>query len=168
MEYEAERPSGYTGIQIALHWVIAALVLFQLVFGEDMGAAFRAVRNGEPMDAGQTLAGNLHIWIGVAILVLAAIRLVTRLGYGAPPPPAGSSALQARLADGMHWLFYVLLFTVPVSGLVAWYVTPAAGAIHELCKPAFVVLIVGHAAAALYHQFVVRDGVLRRMLAPGR
>ncbi len=100
--------------------------------------------------------------------MLAAVRLVTRLGYGAPPAPAGTSPLQARLADGMHWLFYALLFLVPISGLLAWYVTPALGEIHELSKPAFIVLILGHAGAALYHQFVVKDGVLRRMFVPAR
>lgn len=168
MDYEPARPTGYTAAQIVLHWVIVLLVLFQLVFGEDMGRAFRAVQTGEAMDGGTALSADLHLWVGVAVLVFAAIRLVTRLGYGAPPAPAGTSPLQARLADAMHWLFYVLLFVVPVSGLVAWFVTPAVGELHELSKPAFIVLILGHAGAALYHQFVVKDGVLRRMLVPSR
>lgn len=168
MDYEAKRPAGYTAAQIALHWIIVALVLFQLIFGEDMGHAFRTVREGGALEGGDATSANLHLWVGIAILVLAAVRLVTRLGFGAPPAPEGTSALQARLAEGMHWLFYLLLFLAPISGLVAWYVTPAVGDLHSFSKPAFIVLIVLHAGAALYHQFVVKDGVLRRMLVPAR
>lgn len=55
---------------------------------------------------------------------------------------------------------------VPVSGLVTLYVNDEIGDIHSLSKPVFIVLILVHAAAALYHQFVVKDGTLRRMLVP--
>ncbi len=143
MDYEPTRPAGYTAAQILLHWVIVLLVLFQLIFGEDMGAAFRQVTRGEALDGDAALSANLHLWVGIAILVLAAVRLVTRLGFGAPAAPAGTSHLQARLAEAMHWLFYALLFLVPISGLLAWFVTPALGEIHELSKPAFIVLILG-------------------------
>ncbi len=43
MEYEPTRPAGYTAAQILLHWVIMLLVAFQLIFGEEMGSAFRQV-----------------------------------------------------------------------------------------------------------------------------
>jgi cytochrome b561 len=55
---------------------------------------------------------------------------------------------------------------VPISGLVALYINDEVGDIHSLAKPVFIVLIAAHAAAALYHQFIVKDGTLRRMLVP--
>jgi cytochrome b561 len=164
MDYEPQRPAGYTSVQIILHWVIVALVLFQIVFAEAMEEAYDAVRDGstDPVP----LLASLHIWVGVAILGLAGVRLATRLGYGAPPAPTGTSPLQARAAEAMHWLFYALLFLVPISGLLAWYVTPAAADLHGFAKPAFIILTLLHAGAALYHQFVLKDGVLRRMMVP--
>lgn len=164
MEYEPARPTGYTAIQILLHWVIVALVLFQIVFAEAMEEAYDAIRDGstEPV----SVMANAHVWVGITILVLAGIRLATRLGYGAPPAPAGTSALQAKAAEAMHWLFYALLFLVPISGLLAWYVTPAVAELHGFAKPAFIILTLLHAGAALFHQFVLKDGLLRRMMVP--
>ena len=65
-----------------------------------------------------------------------------------------------------HVAFYCLLVGVPVSGLLAFYVWDWMGDIHALAKPAFIVLIGIHAGAALFHHFVLKDTVLRRMLVP--
>ena len=161
------RPAGYGVSQIALHWIIAALVFFQLVFGESMGKIGWMTRRGETPSATDYLMANLHIYAGVAILVLALIRLYVRIKQGVPAAPAGGNPMLKKIAAGMHHLFYLLLIVVPVTGLVAEYLYRPAGEIHELAKPVFIVLIAVHAAAALYHQFVVKDGVLMRMLKPG-
>lgn len=166
MEYVPPRPKGYSAIQISLHWLIAALVVFQLVFGEDMGRALDATEDGLPVPPDYALSTNLHVYVGIAILVLAAIRLVMRLGRGTPPPPDSTPRWQSLAADVVHWAFYLLLIGVPISGLVAWYVTPEAGDLHSIAKPAFIVLIALHVAAVLYHQFVTRDAVARRMFVP--
>lgn len=55
---------------------------------------------------------------------------------------------------------------MPVTGLLTVYVNPDIGEIHQLAKPAFVILIALHASAALFHHFVLRDGTLKRMLSP--
>jgi cytochrome b561 len=55
---------------------------------------------------------------------------------------------------------------VPVSGLLAYYVWDWMGDIHAIAKPAFIVLIGVHAAAAIFHHFVLKDAVLRKMLVP--
>ncbi len=168
VEYEAPRPSGYTIIQIALHWLIAALVAFQLIFGEVMVEAMEAVEEGEPLPAGGGVGIDLHIWVGVSILVLAVARLIVRLGHGSPPPPAGSPPIQVLAANVVHWAFYALLIGVPITGLAAWYVTPAAGDIHTLAKPAFIILILLHLAGVAWHQFVGKDTVMQRMVLPAK
>lgn len=158
---------GYTSSQIILHWLIVVLVLFQLIFGESMSSVFRAAQRGTTPDPNDATLATLHIWVGFAILAAVVIRLALRLRQGPPPPPEGQSPVLEWIATATHWLFYFLLFAVPISGIVAYYWQPAAGEVHELGKPAFIILIVLHAGAALWHQFWLRDGLLMRMLKPG-
>ena len=155
---------GYSAVQIGLHWLIAALVLVQLLFGESMVEMVDAAEEGGQVPSTDVLLSGVHYWAGIAILGLVALRLVLRLTSGVAAPRPVS--LIEWAATGMHWAFYVLLFLVPVSGLGALYVNEELGDIHSLAKPVFIVLILVHAAAALYHQFVVKDGTLRRMLVP--
>lgn len=157
---------SYTATQITLHWVIVLLVLFQLVFGESMSTVFRAAARGQNVDGADAGLATAHIWVGFAILALALIRLFFRLRDGAPPAVEGPAVI-VLAAKITHVLFYVLLIFVPISGIVAYWVTPAAGDVHELAKPVFIILIILHAGAALWHQFFLRDGLLMRMLKPG-
>jgi cytochrome b561 len=157
---------GYTISQIGLHWLIAALVFAQLIFGESMTEAIEAAEEGDPVT---TLTGNLasmHYYFGIAILALGAVRLALRLKNGAPPPPpetSGAIELAGRIS---HWLFYVLLAAVPITGLLGYYFGDPYGEWHTYAKPVFIGLIALHVAASLYHQFWRKDGLLMRMLKP--
>jgi cytochrome b561 len=161
----AENTKGYSSLQLVLHWVIVLLVFFQLVFGEDIGAYHRALSHGEDATS-LALGANLHIIVGVAVLVLVAVRLFIRLRDGAPAPVPGP-ALQVWLGQSLHHIFYFLLFAMPISGLVANYLVPSVGPLHELGKPLFIIFILLHAGAAFYHHFVLKDSTLMRMLKPG-
>jgi cytochrome b561 len=156
---------GYTTLQIGLHWLIAALVLVQLVFGESMTESVQAAEKGEPVAALDNTLAGIHYYFGVAILALVAVRLVLRFRRGAVPIPDTNQALElaGRIS---HWLFYVLLVVAPITGLLAYYFGDPFGEVHELAKPAFIGLIALHVAAALYHQYWRRDGLLMRMLRP--
>lgn len=156
-------PSSYTLGQILLHWTIAALVIWQLVFGEEMGA----LEHPAGADATDLFLANTHIWAGIAILALVAIRIVLRIVQGAPPLDE-SNRLTAWIAKATHLAFYVLLVAMPVTGLLAYYGGLPTGEIHELGKPLFIVLIALHVLATLWHQFVRHDGTLRRMTVPAR
>lgn len=158
----------YSGIQIAIHWLIAALVLFQLLFGESMTAVVDAAEEGTTVPPADRLLGSAHYWIGITILVLVLLRLVVRFTRGAPEPAAGAPGWMGTAAKISHALFYILLVATPILGLLAFYVGDPWGDIHSLNKPAFIILITVHAIAALYHQFWLRDGTLRRMLVPAR
>lgn len=157
---------GYSAIQILLHWLIALLVLFQLLFGESIGMVLRAERRGTVPDPSDVTLANFHYWVGITILVLVMLRILMRLSFGAPPS-AGGSAMSELAAKVTHGLFYLLLVVTPVTGLLAFYAGEPFGDIHELAKPVFIVLIVLHALAALWHQFWLKDGTLRRMVVPG-
>ena len=74
----------------------------------------------------------------------------------------------AVATSALHWLFYALLVAVPVSGLLTYYGVADLGELHQLAKPMFLVLVAGHAAAAIFHQIVLRDGTLGRMLKSAR
>ncbi|MCA1456070.1 cytochrome b/b6 domain-containing protein [Bradyrhizobium sp. BRP22] len=161
-------PRGYTAAQILLHWVIAVLVVFQLIFGEDIVPAYRAVRRGTEALPSDILRADVHIYVGFTILVLAMARLAIRLMLGAPPAPAGESAVQKWIAAATHFILYATIFLMPVTGALAWYLgIGAIGKMHELAKSVIIAAVVLHASGALWQHFVAKTDVLVRMLRPG-
>jgi cytochrome b561 len=156
---------GYSRVQIALHWVVAGLIVFQLIFGEAMGEAWDSFTERGAAD--MTFLAWAHIVAGIAVLVLVVWRLSLRLTRGVPEAPAGESALVGLGGAAAHWGLYALMLGAPVTGLLAWYggITSLAE-VHELAKPALIILIILHFVAALYHQFILKDGLLNRMRKP--
>lgn len=162
------RPMGYSTAQIVLHWLIALLVLFQVSFGEDIAPAYRALRKGEAAGADDLFNADLHIYTGIAILALACLRLALRLTRGAPPAPASEGILLKWIAATVHLILYAVIFFMPLTGILAWYLgVGAAGEIHELGKAVIIIALVLHVAGALWQHFVVRSDVLVSMLRPG-
>jgi cytochrome b561 len=159
---------GYSAFQISLHWIIATLVLFQLFFGESMTTVVDAAEDGTALSPADQVLGSAHYWVGLSILALVIIRLVVRLASGAPKPAESGSTWMQLAARASHGLFYLLLLATPILGLLAFYVGDPWGDIHSLNKPVFVVLISIHALAAFFHQFWLRDGTLKRILAPAK
>lgn len=156
-------PKGYSRAQIALHWIAAALILWQFVGNDAIARAWRAVRQGTEATLG--LAGWSHILAGVAILALVVWRLALRRSRGAPPAP-GTAPLRLA-ASATHIALYLLMIGLVVSGGVAWFggVGAAMGA-HKLMKTLLMVLVGLHVLAALWHQFWLRDGLMERMRRP--
>lgn len=160
-------PKGYSTLQIALHWIIAALVIFQLLVNEGMQQAFDDRMDGERVeDMGAAL---VHIAIGVTILVLAVIRLIVRLTRGAPPAHDDKPAIINWIGYATHFLLYGFIFAMPLTGALAWFGGVEASAeIHELGRLVLIPLIGLHIAGALTEHFVFRNDTLMRMLKPGR
>jgi cytochrome b561 len=114
---------GYTIYQIGLHWLIAALVFMQLIFGESMTEAIDAVEEAKPITA---LTGNLagmHYYFGIAILALVAVRLALRLKNGAPPPPTETRWCRAHSTKVGH-LFHAIVGT---RSTASWAAIPREG-----------------------------------------
>lgn len=161
-----ETKPGYSAIQIGLHWVIAALVLFQIFFGESMTAVVDAAEEGQQVSPTDQALGSAHFWVGIAILALVALRLAIRFVSGAPKPASDGPGWMQTAARVSHGLFYLLLLATPIVGLLAFYVGDPWGDIHSMNKPAFIILIAIHFVASLYHQLWLKDGTLTRMLSP--
>ena len=173
----------YSGLAITLHWVLALALLGLFGLGVYM--------TDLPFSPLRLKLYNWHKWAGVSILILSVLRLVWRLTHRPPALPSaiesGMPAWQRAAHHGTHHALYLLYFAVPLLG---WAYSSAAGfpvvlfgalplpdlvapdkALAELIKPwqaasAFALLgLAGlHIAAALKHQLIDRDGLLRRML----
>ncbi len=155
-------PAAYSRTQIALHWVIGAIVAFQILFSAGIEAFWSDRMTGaipnEPFPTPHALAG-------LVILVLMLWRVALRLRLGAPPPPAGEHPVLATVAKVTHTLFYLLLIGMPISGAVAWFGGIEAPArVHGAAGNLLILLILLHVAAALAHQFWWKTEVVRRMM----
>lgn len=157
--------SGYSGFQILLHWMIGLLVLFNFVYSDDMGDALEAMLEGKAHEA-LDINPAIHVWVGVAVLVLVVIRLAVRRLRGAPEA-AGQGRMQVAAKWG-HRALYLLMFLVPLLGGIAWFGgTEATAEPHAVLANLLMLLAGGHAVMALWHHFVLRDGLLMRMFKPG-
>jgi cytochrome b561 len=156
---------GYSRLQIILHWVIGVLILFNLLLSDDMTALWDAKETNPA--ATMTTGALLHIIVGSLILALVALRLVVRLTRGVPEVPE-SGALMELAGKVGHWALYALMIGLPVTGLLAFFggVSFLAEVHGGILKALLWVLIAGHVAAALYHQFVRKDNLLDRMRTP--
>jgi cytochrome b561 len=158
------KPAGYTLLQIVLHWLIALLILMQYLFHEQMEAAYEAVQKG-----GDGSGGNIHAVTGIAVLVLAVIRIVLKIQKGSPELPAGEPAWQKMAAHATHGLLYLLMLAIPLSGMAAWGGGIEASAdVHGVLTKLFLALFLLHFLGALYHRFVLKSGVMERMMRPAK
>lgn len=160
-----DKPTGYTNLQIVLHWAVAVLVIFQLVIHEGMEHAFDAVEDGAAVAGGDALMANVHVAVGLTIFALAVWRVFVRVRHGVPPLPEGEHPALKIAANWTHFLLYALILGMPVSGAVAWFFrVEIAAEVHEAAKTAMIALVLLHTAAALAQHFFFKTDVLTRML----
>jgi cytochrome b561 len=105
-----------------------------------------------------------HVAFGLAILALVLVRLIVRLRRGVPEAPGVPGSLQVKAADWGHRLIYLLMIMVPLGGISIWFGGMDNGDIHGFFANVLMLVVLGHALVALYHQYVVKDGLLRRMM----
>src|SRR6201994_144301 len=164
-------------LQRALHWLMALCILTMLFIGVGMVSTV--------MPKYLALV-SIHKPLGIAILVLALIRLAVRLRYGAPPLPADLPEPMKLAAVLSHYALYALMIGMPLLGWgmlsAASYpvvlfggvhlpaILPQSDSLHALLWSAhfylafvFFTLILLHVAAALFHALVRRDGVFEAM-----
>jgi cytochrome b561 len=159
-----------------LHWLMAPMVIVQLLIGVTMIASLSYYP--------QLLA--IHRPLGVLILMLALVRLVNRRTQKLPPFLASMSPAERKIASWSERLLYTLLIVQPLTG---WAMLSAARspivslgpfempgiAPHNIdvygffrqCHNVFAILLfatfTAHVCAVLFHTLVLRDGLLYRM-----
>jgi len=167
----------YHPVLVALHWTLALLIVATLIYG------FVWMGNLPTSDPTLLPVLRLHVLGGLVILGLMSWRLHVRLTR---PGPAAGRGLPARIAVVSHYGFYLLvgaivltgLMTIVAAGLVPAILWGGQGVMPHSFEalPIFIVhallvtllsnLILLHLIAALYHQFIRKDGVFRRMSLP--
>lgn len=158
-------PDGYSRVQISLHWIIALLILGQFLFHERIENVAEALADGQSTDITQAIP---HVIGGSLVFVLVVWRLILRARRGAPELPPEGNAILDMIAKLSHWLLYALMVLVPLSGMAAWFGGVAAAAeAHGTLFFTMAALILLHIAGAVYHQWVKKDGLLRRMMKAG-
>ena len=174
------KPLRYAALSQFLHWFMALGLIVAFV----MGAVMTDIKGISPL---KLKLYNWHKWLGVVLWALCLLRWVWRFVKRPPAPPQGMSALQKNMATGMHYLLYMAMFTVPLTGyfysLAAGYPVVLFGMIelpvlipktldwaeplkeiHEISTKVLLGLTGMHVAAALWHQWILRDGLIWRIL----
>jgi cytochrome b561 len=171
---------SYGAVPQFLHWLSVGLVAVAWLLGV-FGDAL-------PQGAARATGLLVHILVGLALLCVLVVRMLWRVVD--PPPPLERTALGVwldRAARIAHYALYALLVAAPVMGILLQFArgdalplfgfseiaSPWAAdralarsikEIHEILAHALVILAVFHAAAALFHHWVLRDRTLSRML----
>jgi superoxide oxidase len=174
--------SRYATASIALHWLMFILI----------AAVYATIELRELFPRGsdpRNLLKSWHFMLGLSVLALVVLRVLARLTQPTPPIVPAPAAWQRKLAALGHLALYGLMFAMPLAG---WIILSAEGKdipffglslpplvgvneglahdveeLHETVGSAGYWLIGFHAAAALFHHYLLKDNTLQRML-PGR
>jgi cytochrome b561 len=176
----------YGSVTKTFHWVMAALMIIMLI----VGLAMVEIPNAPDMLNFKFTDYGLHKSIGITILALVFARAGWHL-YSRRPDPVESLPRIDRLgASAMHYFLYLLMIIMPLTG---WLMSSAAGRPvsvfglftlpdlvpadkdashiyrerHELIGYIIMASLAMHAGAALWHHFIKKDNVLKRMLPFG-
>lgn len=165
-------------VTIVVHWVTAISVLISAIIG------LVSVYTNDTETT--RLATAVHQSIGAALFVLVLFRTAWRLTHPVPPPLPGTPPMQNFAANAVHALLYVILLALPITGYTGLaargrditifglfdlpHIVPLsrtlsvnAQNLHMYLQYVLYALVLVHAGAALYHHYVIKDGLMRRM-----
>ena len=138
------------------------MVVAQFVFHEPIAQAFDRRLEGQEVEPNALI--GLHLLFGGAIFLFIVTRLWVRNEQGVPAYPKENAPLMEIASKAVHWSFYGVLLLLPLSGGFAWFqLSEGASNAHELLKTVLLVLILLHVGNSLFHYFVLKSNLLRRM-----
>ncbi len=170
--------SRYGSVAIIFHWLMAVLLILLVAVGLYMTRI--------PVSLEKLKLYGWHKEWGLLALMLVMLRIVWRIG-NTTPLLTNLPVWERLAAHALHWSFYVLMFTLPITG---WMLTSAAGLppsffglwvlpelvspnphlqnllteIHKWLSYALILAFCGHVGAALKHHFINKDDILKRIL----
>lgn len=164
----------YGSFAIVIHWLSALLVLLLLVSGFRAGGLEASAMKAEIL--------RVHVPLGIAILLLTIVRLSWWLFMDKKPGPIDMPQWQQRASTLVHQFLYLVILGMAASGIGMMILSEAGPTLfagssnilpdfhefmprlpHGLGARLIVALVIVHACAALYHQFVKSDGLIRRI-----
>lgn len=158
----------------AIHWLTLLLFIAAFYLGHELDETEQA--------AAKMSLYPWHFIMGDLVLILTLIRTYFLRKDGKPAPVVGGNATLNKVATGMHHLLYTLLIALPISGMVMINTTGLLAAlqsndasklpdlekftsheVHAAIVAIILLTIALHVVAALYHQFILKDNLIRRM-----
>ena len=160
---------------ILFHWLTAVTIVVMWVLAKVID---------DFTGNGRIYVRSIHILLGVALIVLVTARILWRMQGGRRLPPADTGVMELA-AKSVHYALYALIILVLIGGVANVFargdniltlgrlpsfagndreLRRTIGSLHELGANAILILAGLHAAAALAHHYLWKDGVLRRML----
>ena len=168
----------YSTASIAMHWLMV-LCFVGIYLAINLADEF------EKGSFGRTFLRDTHFSLGLLVFLLVWVRIVLRVTGSTPPIVPAPPVWQEKLGKAVHGFLYLLMVLMP---LIGWAALSARGKaipffglslpallaedkalgrqimeVHELGGNLGYFLIGGHAAAALFHHYFVKDNTLRRM-----
>src|SRR5262249_14505027 len=173
-------PAAYSTTAKTIHWLMAALILISAGIGLSLEGIPRA-------SAGRNFWTSQHEITGFLVIVLLLARISWRVTTGVPALPASMPRWQVQAAHFAHYGLYVLMLASPIVGMMlssargrivsvwglfnlpaTWWQDRTWGfrleTVHSVLSWALLVVVAIHFLSALYHHFIARDDILRRML----
>lgn len=176
---ETTMPLKYDRMLVLLHWVLAMGLFYQL----GLGLWMEDIPKDPPGIRAEWF--NLHKSIGICLGLLILWRLGWRITHSVPAPPIGNTEFQNKLSQWAHRILYLCMAVLPLSGFMGsnfsqypikffglvlpklWDPSPEGkelfSEIHEVTAFVMMIIIILHISAAVWHQWVKRDGLLSRM-----
>ncbi len=168
-------PSRYHPLQVSLHWLVVLLIAAAFVLGKNMSQL--------PNEPSKITPLAIHMTLGIIILLAVVVRLIARFRLPQPAHATTGNAFLDRLGKLVHYALYAFVLLMAVSGIslslqsgLMTIVFGGSGAslpadffdfttrlLHGFVAPSLLLLVGLHVAAALYHQFVLKDNLLTRM-----
>lgn len=167
----------YHPFLVALHWLLAFMIIGGLIMG---GNVLSETPNNDPE---KLFYLRIHMLMGIIILVLMITRLIVRTKSQKPPHADIGNTLLNKLGIYAHYGLYLLVFLMCASGigisimaglpdivfggsgapLPGSFDDLAPRAAHGILATVLAIVIASHVLAALYHQYVRKDGLFSRM-----
>lgn len=169
---KSNTPKKYHPLHVTLHWLIAIMIFSNVLLA------------GMSEEGGQVMGIpviNLHMIMGITILLLMFARLYTRARLPRPATADVGNAFLNKVGELTHWVLYLLAIVMPLTGIMLASLTDDLssligsassvlgaslgwlGRFHGLIWALLLLTLLLHIGAALFHQFIKKDNLFGRM-----